>query len=173
MNEVIKNIKTRRSIRVYTDKRVPKEDLELIMEAGTFAPSGRSMQSPVIVCIRDRKTRDLISKLNAAIMNSDGDPFYGAPELMVVFTKKDRPTKIQDGSAVILTMLDAAHSIGVDTCWIHRAKETFETSEGKELMKDWGLSDEYEGIGNVILGYHEGEYPDAKPRTEGRIIWAD
>lgn len=173
MNEVIQNIKTRRSIRSYTDKIVSKSELEIITEAGTFAPSGRSMQSPIMVCITDKDTRDLVSKLNASVLGSDSDPFYGAPVVIVVFAKDDRTTKIEDGSATITNMLNAAHSIGVDSCWIHRAKETFETPEGKELMKKWGVGDDYIGIGNVILGYHDGEYPDAKPRNKGRIIWAD
>jgi len=173
MNEVIKNIETRRSVRKYSDKLVSKEDLTTIMKAGTFAPSGRSAQSPIMVCIQNPDTIAKIAKLNAAVINSDSNPFYGAPTLIVVFAKIERTTNIQDGSAAITTMLNAAHSIGIDTCWIHRAKETFETEEGKAMMKKWGVSDEYTGIGNVILGFCDGEYPVAKSRNEGRIIWAD
>ena len=104
----------------------------------------------------------------------DTDPFYEAPVLIVVFDRRENGTRIMDGSAVILTMLYKAHDMGIDGCWIHRAKETFETEEGRELMRSFGLDpDEYEGIDNVILGHHAGSYPADKPRREGRILWAD
>lgn len=104
-------------------------------------------------------------------MGRDTNPFYGAPTLVVVLAKKDIPTHVKDGSSVITNILNAAFSLGVDSCWIDRAKETFETEAGKNLLKSWGLDESYEGVGNVILGYRDGELPKAKPRKENYIIY--
>ncbi|MEG0156824.1 MAG: nitroreductase [Anaerovoracaceae bacterium] len=169
--EVLKNIETRRSVRKFKETQVPAEAVEQILRAGLFAPSGRSAQSPIMVVVREKETLGRISALNGQVMGSDSDPFYGAPTLVVVFAKKERTTRVEDGSATICNMLNAAHAIGVDSCWIHRAKEVFETEEGKALMEQWGVGEEYMGIGNCILGYCDGDYPVAKPRNEGRIIW--
>ena len=168
-------IKTGRSVRAYTGQAPTKAELEEILKAGTYAPSGSNRQMSVAVCITDPKTIAAIGRLNAAVMGrKDTDPFYGAPVLIVVFDRRENGTRIMDGSAVILTMLYKAHDMGIDGCWIHRAKETFETEEGRELMRSFGLDpDEYEGIDNVILGHHAGSYPADKPRREGRILWAD
>jgi len=170
MNKTIENIESRRSIRKYRPEQIKKEELDAILEAGTYAPNGRGMQKTILVAVQDKAVRDKISKLNAAVMDSDADPFYGAPTVVVVFSDTERPTYIHDGSAVICTLLDAAHSVGVGSCWIHRAKESFESAEGKALKKEWGIPDSYEGVGNCILGYGDGDLPEAKPRREGRII---
>ena len=171
MNDTIKVLCERRSVRSYKDKQVPKEILDEILKCGTFAPSGMGLQSAVIVAIQDKELIKKIAKINASIMGRDNDPFYGAPTLVIVFAKKDIPTHIKDGSAVMTNILTAAFSLGVDSCWIDRAKETFETEAGKNLLKSWGLDESYEGVGNVILGYRDGELPKAKPRKENYIIY--
>ncbi|MGI6721384.1 MAG: nitroreductase family protein [Anaerovoracaceae bacterium] len=174
MNDIIKNMETRRSVRSYSDRAVSKEDLRLIMEAGEYAPSGMGAQDPVMVCITDKDVISRISKLNAEIMGTDSDPFYGAPALIVVFGSRDRRTRCCDGSAAITNMLNAAHSLGIDSCWIFRARESFETEEGRAMMAAWGLPPEqYQGIGNVILGYGDREYPKAAARKDGRIFWVE
>ncbi|MFR5856419.1 MAG: nitroreductase family protein [Bacilli bacterium] len=171
MNDTIKVLCERRSVRSYKDKQVPKEILDEILKCGTFAPSGMGLQSAVIIAIQDKELIKKIAKINASIMGRDNDPFYGAPTLVIVFAKKDIPTYIKDGSAVMTNILNAAFSLGVDSCWIDRAKETFETNDGKELLASFNLDDNYEGIGNIILGYRDGDLPIAKKRKENYIIY--
>ena len=170
MNESIKNMIERRSVRGYKPDMIPKEDLDLILEAGTYAATGMGMQSPVIVAVTDKATRDQLSKMNADVMGTDTDPFYGAPVVLVVLADKNRPTHIYDGSLVMVNLMNAAASLGIGSCWIHRAKEEFESAEGKELLKEWGLSENYVGIGHCILGYRDCEYPEAKERKADYIV---
>lgn len=173
MNEVIKNIKERRSIRKYENKMVPKEIIEKIVEAGTYAPSGMGKQSSIIIAITNKEIRDKLSKLNAKIMGAEIDPFYGAPVVLVVLSKKDVPTYIYDGSLVMENLMLAANSLKIGSCWIHRAKEEFETEEGKEILRNLGINpEEYEGIGNCILGYKK-EEGNLKPRKENYIYYID
>ena len=169
MNEVIKNILERRSIREYKEKEVPEELIDEIVKAGTYAPSGMNRQSPIIVAITNKEIRDKLSKINAKIMGVETDPFYGAPVVIVVLANKNVPTYIYDGSLVMENMMLAANSLGLGSCWIHRAKEEFETEEGKEILKSLGIKGEYEGIGNCILGYLDNEKIEAKPRKENYI----
>ena len=170
MNEIIKNIETRRSIRKYKDEMIPQEIIDKIIEAGTYAPTGMNMQSPIIIEVTDKEERDKLSKLNAKIMGREGtDPFYGAPVVLIVLADKKYPTYIYDGSLVMGNLMLAAHSLGIGSCWIHRAKEEFETEEGKEILKKLGIEGDFEGIGHCILGYVDGEEPSAKPRKENYV----
>lgn len=170
MNEVLKTITERRSIKRYGSRPVEKDKLELILKAGTYAASGMGMQSPVLVAVSDKEDREKLRELNAKIIGSpDADPFYGAPTVVVVLADKNVRTYVEDGSLAIGNMLLAASSLGVSSCWIHRAKETFETEEGRALLKKWELSEDLVGIGNCILGYAEGTVPEARKRKDGRI----
>ena len=168
MNDWIQMFKTRRSCKAYTDQKVEESVLDAILEAGTYAPTGMGRQSPLIVCVQDQETRDKISQLNAAIMQTDIDPFYGAPIVVVVFGDTRVPTYRDDANLVMGNLLNAAHAAGVDSCYIYRAREVFQTPEGQELMKQWGIDPAYEGIGNVILGYGkpEGIKPAAKRKAD-------
>lgn len=168
MNDLIQMFKTRRSCKAYTDQKVEESVLDAILEAGTYAPTGMGRQSPLIVCVQDQETRDKISQLNAAIMKTDIDPFYGAPIVVVVFGDTRVPTYCDDANLVMGNLLNAAHAAGVDSCYIYRAREVFQTPEGQELMKQWGIDPAYEGIGNVILGYGkpEGIKPAAKRKAD-------
>ena len=172
MNEVIKNIEERRSIKKYKDEMIPKEIIEKIVEAGTYAPSGMGRQSSIIIAITNKEIRDKLSKLNAKIMGADIDPFYGAPVVLVVLAKKDIPTHVYDGSLVMENLMLAANSLGIGSCWIHRAKEEFETEEGKEILKSLGIEDKYEGIGHCILGY-KAEEGNLKPRKDNYVYYID
>ncbi len=172
MNEVIKNIEERRSIRKYKKDMIPKEIIEKVVETGTYAPSGVGMQSSIIIAITNENLRDKLSKLNAKIMGVDTDPFYGAPVVLVVLAKKNIPTHVYDGSLVMENLMLAASSLGIGSCWIHRAKEEFETEEGKEILKSLGIEDEYEGIGHCILGYKD-EEGTLKPRKDNYIYYID
>ena len=170
MKEAYKNLLTRRSVRAYTDQPVPKETVEAIVEAGRYAPSGMGRQPCVFVVVRDKETVQRLSRLNAAVMGTDSDPFYGASTVVVVLADKSRPTYLYDGSCAMCNMLNAAHALGLGSCWIHRAREEFDSPEGKALLKEWGLEGEYEGIGHCLLGYPAGDLPAPQPRKEGHIL---
>jgi len=169
MNEIIKAMETRRSVRKYTDRMVEPEVLDQILEAGTYAASGMGRQSAIIVAVTDRELRDRLSELNAAVMGSNADPFYGAPAVLVVLADRKVPTHVYDGSLVMGNLMLAAHALGVSSCWIHRAKEVFDSEEGKEILAQLGVEGDYEGIGHCILGYADGEEPAAKPRKDNYI----
>ena len=160
---------TRRSIRKYQPRQVTDAELDAVLEAGLYAPTGKNNQKPVMVAVRDKETRAQLSRMNAAVMGVDSDPFYSAPCVIVVLADPEFPTWRDDGSLVMGTLMNAAHALGLGSCWINRARECFDTAEGKELLKKWGLPENYRGIGNCILGY-PAEAPAAKPRAEGRII---
>lgn len=161
---------TRRSVRSYRSDPVPKDALDRIIEAGTYAPTGMGRQSPIIIAITDQKVRNELSALNAKIMGTDGDPFYGAPAVLVVLARKDVPTHVYDGSLVMGNLMNAAHELGIASCWIHRAKEEFELPEGRALLQGLGIdADAYEGIGHCILGYADGAEPEPKPRKEDYV----
>lgn len=170
MNEVLNVIKNRKSTKSYKADPVPQELIDLIAESGSYAPSGLNKQSPIILAITDKKIRDRISRLNREVMGmkEDFDPFYNAPVVLVVLADKNIPTYIYDGSLVMENMILAANSLGLGSCWIHRAKETFETEEGKEILKEFGIKGDYEGIGNCIVGYPHIE-ANVKPRKENYI----
>ncbi len=170
--ETMQTILSRRSVKSYLDRPVEKELIEKIVEAGTYAATGRNLQSPIILAITNRQVRDELSKINAEIMGATGDPFYGAPVVLVVLADKNCRTRVYDGSLVMGNMLLAAHDLGLGACWIHRAKETFEREEGKALLKQLGIEGEYEGIGNCVLGYPE-TLPAAKPRKENWVYLVD
>lgn len=168
--DAMKTLVTRRSVRSYKPDAVPAELLDRVLEAGTFAPTGMGKQSPIIVAVTNKEVRDRLSKLNAEIMGVDSDPFYGAPAVLVVLAKKDTPTYIYDGSLVMGNLLNAAHAMGLGSCWIHRAKEEFETPEGRKILEDLGIDpDAYEGIGNCIVGYASEPEPEAQPRKSDYI----
>lgn len=171
MNETLKNLKERRSIRAYKPEQIKDEELNLILEAGTYAPTGMNNQSPVMVVIQDKDLVSKLSKMNAKVMRKDDiDLFYGAPTVVIVLSDKRYPTYLEDGCLVMGNLMNAAHSINIGSCWIHRAKEVFDSKEGKELLSSFGLSDNYVGIGHCILGYVDGDYPTTKPRKEEYII---
>lgn len=154
----------RRSTRSYKPDMLPKETIERILKAGTYAPTGMNHQSPIILAITKKEMRDKLSAMNAKILGKDDDPFYGAPVVLVVLADRDMPTYLYDGSLVMGTMMLAAQELGVASCWVHRAKEEFASEEGKEILKSLGIEGNYEGIGHLILGYADGESEPAAPR---------
>ena len=169
MAETLTTLKTRRSCRAYKPELIEEEKLNAILEAGTYAATGMGKQSPIIRAVTDRALRDRLSKMNAAVMGADMDPFYGAPEVVIVLANKDIPTYLYDGSLVMGNMMNAAADLGVASCWIHRAKEEFESEEGKAILKDLGIEGNYEGIGHLILGYAAKPENAPAPRKAGYI----
>ena len=169
MNETLKTLKERRSCRSYKPDPVPAEVLDQILEAGLYAPTGMGRQSPVMIAVTDRETRDKLSRMNAAVMGASSDPFYGAPAVIVVLADRKVPTYLYDGSLVMGNLMNAAHALGVASCWIHRAKEEFDSEEGKAILRSLGIEGDYEGIGHCILGYAAEPEKPAVPRKENYI----
>ncbi len=173
MNEVLECLETRRSVRGYKPEAVPADSLiEKVAEAGTYAPTGRGAQSPVIVAVTDKETRDRLSRLNAEVLGTQSDPFYGAPVVLVVLADRSRPTYLYDGSLVMGNLMNAAHALGLGSCWIHRAREVFGSEEGKAMLRQWGIEGDYEGIGHCVLGYPaDGQPKAAQPRKPDYVKW--
>ena len=173
MNEIIKAMKERRSIRKFKSDTVSKKDIDEIIEAGLYAANGMGRQAVITVAVTDKKLRDKIAEDNRKIGGWDKgfDPFYGAPVILIVLAEKDWRNRVYDGSLVIGNMMLAAHSLGLGSIWIHRAKEEFETEEYKKLLKDIGVEGEWEGIGHCAIGYIDGDIPKAAPRKEKRVYF--
>lgn len=171
--DAMENLTSRRSVKKYKPDPVDRAIIEKIVEAGMNAPTGMNRQSPVIIAVTDKGLRDKLSSLNAAVMGADIDPFYGAPAVLVVLADKSVNTYLYDGSLVMGNLMNAAHALGVSSCWIHRAKETFEGEEGKRILKSLGIEGDYEGIGNCIIGYAEGDIPVKRPRKSGYVYYAE
>ena len=165
-------IRTRRSYRSYKPGQITDEQLNAVLEAGTYAPTSRGLQSPFIVAVQNAELLKRLARMNAEVMGVTTNPYYDAPTYVLVFVPTDAPNGVQDASLVLENMMLAAHAQGLGSCWIHREREMFETEEGKELMAQWGLPEGLVGIGALALGYPEGEPSPAKPRKEGyaRII---
>lgn len=165
---------TRRSCRKYKSDMIPKAVLEEIIQAGTYAATGRGLQSPIIIAVTNKALRDRLSAMNAAILGSSADPFFGAPVVLVVLADKNVSTHVYDGSLVMGNLMLAAHDHGIGSCWIHRAKQEFESDEGKAILAELGIEGDYEGIGHCILGYpEEGGFRLAAPRKENYVYWAE
>ncbi len=168
MNETIKNLTSRKSCKCYQDKHVDKELIEQIVAAGLNAPSGMNLQTPLFVVVSDDEMVAKLSKMNAAVGNMPGDPFYGAKDVIIVLVKKEC-TYLYDGSLAMGNLMNAAWALGVDSRWIHRAKEVFAGEEGKALLESWGIKEEVEGIGFCILGYAKEEKEKTEIK-EGRVF---
>ncbi len=173
MNDIIKAMKERRSIRRFKPDMPPKADIEQIVEAGLYAANGRGLQGAIVIAITDKTVRDKLSDANRKIGGWDEgfDPFYGAPAILVVLGNKDINTGIYDGSLVMGNLMLAAHSLGLGSIWIHRAKEEFEMPEYKKLLSDLGVEGNWEGIGHCALGYIDGELPEPAPRKDNRAFF--
>ena len=183
MNEgALEILKTRRSCRVFSDRMPDRELIAKVVEAGTYAPTGHGLQSPIILAVTDRTLRDRLSAMNARIWNEltvarggvpkEGiDPFYGAPVVLVVLADRSVRTWQYDGPSVLCQLANAAHAAGLDSCWIHRAKEEFESEEGKAILSELGIEGDYEGIGHIVLGYRAKELPPAKERKADYLRW--
>lgn len=172
MNNTINDIMSRRSIRKYKPEQISREELDIVLQAGICAPTGKNRQSPILIAVQNKEVRDLLSRMNAQVLGADVDPFYGAPTVVVVLAEANSPHAVPDGSLVLGNMMNAAKAIGLGSCWINRAREVFDSEEGKQLLAQWGVEGEYIGIGNCILGYPD-EDPVMKPRKPDYIRYID
>ena len=163
-------METRRSVRSFKPDMIPSDVIDQIIKAGTYAATGMNRQSPIIIAVTNKEMRDRLSRMNAKIMGSDKDPFYGAPVVLIVLAKKEAPTHVYDGSLVMGNLMLAAASLGLGSCWINRAKEEFETEEGKALLRQWGIEGDWVGVGHCILGYPAADPKPAAPRKPDYIV---
>lgn len=170
MNKTIEDIMTRRSVRKYKPEQITRDELDIVLNAGVVAPTAKNLQSPIIVAVQNREEIAHLSKLNAAVMNVDADPFYGAPTVLIILADAHNPNAVPDGALVMGNLLNAAHAIGLGSCWINRAREVFASDEGKALLKKWGIEGDYIGVGNCILGYPD-EEPEMKPRKDNYVYY--
>ena len=175
MNDVIKAMIERRSIRKFKPDMLPKETIDEIINAGLYAASGMGKQNPIIISVTNKEFRDKLAKINSKIAGwgEDFDPFYGAPVILIVLADKNWFTGVYDGSLVIGNMMLAADTLGIGSCWIHRAKEEFEMSEYKELLKSLGIEGEWEGVGHCAIGYSDMPKPNPPERKENRVFYID
>ena len=173
MNEVLKTIETRRSVRKFLPDMPQKEAIETVVKAGLQAASGKNEQAAMVIVVTNKELRDKISRDNCAIggWKEDFDPFYGAPVILIVLGRKDCPTYIYDGSLMLGNMMLAAHSLGLANIWIHRAKEEFESEDYKTLLKELGVAGEWEGIGHLALGYVDSDVPAPHPIKDNRVFY--
>lgn len=172
MNETLKLLRERRSIRRYLPEQIKKEELDAILEAGLYAASAKNLQSTRLVAVQEPETIRQMAKWNADIWGKpDTDPFFGAPTVVVVLSDSRYPNWIQDGALVMGNLMNAAAAMGIGSCWINRAMETFDRPEGKALLKKWGLSDDWRGVGNCILGYADEPMLHDKERKPDRILY--
>lgn len=173
MEKAMEAIMTRRSVKSYLPDMPPKELVGKVIDAGLAAASGMNKQSPIIICLTNDEIKSRFKKTNAEICGVTTDTFYGAPVILIVLADKSCPTRVYDGGLVMGNMMLAAHEMGLGSCWIHRARETFEMPEWQSWLKELGVEGEYEGIGNLALGYLKGDYPPEKPRRENRVFYAE
>ena len=161
----------RRSVRKYKPEQITEEQLDAVLKAGLYAPSGMNTQGVRLVAVRDAETVAYLSRLNAAVMGREGDPFYGATCVIVVLADPEiYGGWVEDGALALGNMMNAAHALGLGSCWIHRARQVFDAPEGKTLLEKWSLPTHLRGVGNCILGYPAGSHPAPAPRKEGRIV---
>lgn len=169
MNQTVQVLQTRRSCKKYQPKHVDRVIIDQIVACGLNAPTGRNMQAPIFVVVTNDDVVAKLSKLNADVAGMPIDPFYGAKDVIVVLCTKVAHTYVYDGSVAMCNLLNAAYSLGVGSCWIHRAKEVFESAEGKQLLADWGITQPVEGIGFCTIGYPQND-PMTKQINDGRVI---
>ena len=132
-------------------------------------------QATKVIVVTDKKLRDKIMEMNRKVGGWDKgfDPFYGAPVMIIVLGELENGNRVYDGSLVMGNLMLAAHSLGLGSIWIHRAKQEFESDEGKEILKELGIEGEWEGIGHCAVGYMDCELPPPPARKEGRVVWAE
>ena len=169
-NEVLQTIKSRRTVRAYRPDAVPEELLQAVLEAGTYAPTGRGRQSPTIIAVTSEGYRQKISELNAAVLGSDSDPYYGAPVIILVLADGTANTFVEDGSCVLENLMLAAHAVGLGSVWVNRERQIFDSERGKQLLREWNLPTTLRGVGAIALGYPQGEAPQPKERKKDYIV---
>jgi nitroreductase len=171
MNETLKSLLNRRCIRAFKPEQIKDEELNAVLEAGKYAPSGANQQSALFIVVQDRETKETLSKMNQAVKASDSDPYHGAPTIVLALADRSKVTPVEDATLALGNMFNAAYSLGLGSCWVHRTRQMFESEEGKALLKRWGVEGDYVGVGSCVLGYPDGEQPQAAPRKDDFVVW--
>ena len=173
-NEALEVLYNRRAIRKFKPEQIKDEELDLILKAGMYAPTAMGLQSPLIIAVQNPEDVAKLNELSSGIMKREGIlPYYGAPTIILILSTliaKNELLGTLDGAAVCTNMLNAAYAVGLGSVWIHRAKEIFETEEGKALLKKWGVNEPVTGVASIALGYSDQEHPEPKPRREGYVL---
>jgi nitroreductase len=164
VNEILQTLKKRRSIRQFQDKQVSEADLRTVLEAGTYAPSGKGAQSCIIIAVQNKEDVAALTRMNAAILGANTDPYYGAPTILLILADRSAATPVEDGSAVTTYLLLAAEAVGLGACWINRERQMFDSEEGKAMLRKWGVSGDYLGVAACSLGYVAGERKEPASR---------
>ncbi|MCF0241220.1 MAG: nitroreductase family protein [Treponema sp.] len=172
-DDVFAKMQSRRSIRKFLPQLPPKEKIEKVIEAGRWAASGRNLQSSIIVAVTNKEIISKLTKINGEISERSNDQFYGAPVILIVLSDKNWRNKTYDGSLILGNMMLMAHDLGLGSCWIHRAREEFETPEWQDWLKSLGVEGEWEGIGHLALGIPDGDIPDPIPRSGNKVFWCE
>jgi nitroreductase len=170
MNETMNSLLGRRSIRSFRAEQIKDEELSAVLEAGKYAPSGANQQSALFIVVQDPRTLARLAQMNLAVMGGDSDPYYGAPTLILVLADQSKVTPVEDASLALGNMFNAAYSLGLGSCWVHRTRQMFESEEGRALLERWGVVGDYVGVGSCVLGYPAGEHPEAAPRKDGFVV---
>lgn len=163
---------SRRSIRSFNDKPVGQAELDAIVQAGLYAPSAMNRQPAIMVVLQNKQAIRAAEELNARILGgANATPFYGAGTVILVFSNREVHSAVEDASLCLGNLMNAAHAVGVSSCWIHRIKQSFELEEGVALCKQWGVPENYMGVGACILGYTDQAQPAPAPRAEHRVLY--
>ena len=172
--EALEVLRNRRSIRKFKSEQIKDEELNIVLEAGTYGPTAMGLQTPLIIAVQNKEDVALIDHLSASIMGrGDSGAYYGAPTIILVFyTDRARNENfgVIDASSVTTNMLNAAYAVGLGSCWIHRCHEIFETEQGKALLEKWGIKEHVVGVASIALGYADMPQPEPKPRREGYVV---
>lgn len=172
MNETMKTLLERRSVRKFKPQQITDEELKAVLDAGLYAPSGANRQAALFIVVQDRETLKNIAAMNSEVIGKEGgNPYYDAPTVILVLADKTKSTPVEDASLALGNMFNAAAALGLGSCWVHREKQMFESAEGKALLKAWGVNGDYIGVGSCILGYPDCPQPAAAPRNDGRIVY--
>jgi nitroreductase len=170
MNETLRCLRGRRSIRSFKPQQVTDEELHAVLEAGMYAPSGANQQAALLIVVQDPQTRATLSRMNQAVKPADSDPYHDAPTIILVLADQSKVTPVEDASLALGNMFNAAFSLGLGSCWVHRERQMFASDQGQALLKKWGVEGDYVGVGACVLGYPEGEHPQAGPRKDGYVV---
>jgi nitroreductase len=171
MNETIKTLLARRTVRAFKPEQISDDELNAVVKAGTYAPSGGNQQAAVLVVVQDAATRATLTRMNQDVIGNAGkDPYYGAPTIIVALADATKVTPVEDATLALGNVLSAAFSLGLGSCWVHRERQMFASDEGKALLKTWGLEGDYVGVGSCVLGYPDCDWPEAAPRKDGYVV---
>lgn len=171
MNETINSMIKRRTIRKYKQEQITDGELNAVLEAGLYAPSGANQQSAVFIVVQNKDVIKKLTKMNAEFFGKDIDTYYGAPTIVLVLADKNKRTPVEDGSLALGNMYNAAYSLGLGACWVHREKQMFESEEGLALLKEWGVEGDFIGVGALTLGYPDCELPAPSSRNDNRVFF--